>query len=85
MSKEITKGDIITLNDKRKYLVLSKVIYENEVYLYLSSIDNDHILRVCMEKKMNNEDINLIPIVDEKLIIKLKNYFKKDIRDLIGK
>lgn len=85
MSKEITKGDIITLNDKRKYLVLSKVIYENEVYLYLSSIDNDHILRVCMEKKMNNEDISLIPIVDEKLIIKLKNYFKKDIRDLIGK
>ena len=85
MSKEITKGDIITLNDKRKYLVLSKVIYENEVYLYLSSIDNDHILRVCMEKKINNEDISLIPIVDEKLIIKLKNYFKKDIRDLIGK
>ena len=58
---------IITLKNGLKFVVLSKIKYEKENYLYLSSYDND--LQVLFAKV--HDEIRIEPVEDGKLITKL--------------
>ena len=73
----IGKGDLVTLSNDRKYLVLSKVEYEGENYLYLTSSDEPYEIMIVREK--NKLEI----ITDEELIKNLSILFYKDIKDLL--
>lgn len=74
---QIGKGDLVTLNNDRKYLVLSKVEYKGENYLYLTSSDEPYEIMIVKEK------IKLEIITDEELIKNLSILFYKDIKDLL--
>ncbi len=62
----LEKGKIITLENDKKYLILDAFTYNNEQYLYISSLDIRHI---CFVKVTNiNNEIDIKILKDEKLI-----------------
>ena len=62
----LEKGKIITLENDKKYLILDNFTYNNEQYLYISSLDIRHI---CFVKVTNiNNEIDIKVIKDENLI-----------------
>lgn len=68
--------DIIKLKNGLKFIVLDKIVYEGNKYLYLSSYDDDMNIIFA---KFNG---NLIePIDDGNLIIKLMQLVKKDAKN----
>lgn len=69
-------NEIITLKNGLKFVVLSKIDYENEKYLYLCSYDND--LDIIFAKVVDGDKI--LPIEDENLIIELIKNANKDIK-----
>lgn len=79
---QIVKGNIITLSDNKKYLVLSKIDYSNEKYLYLSNLEDPANIKVCREES-ENESLQLVVVTDKKLIKKLFTYFFKDMKTMI--
>lgn len=62
--------DILTLDDKNDYVVVSKINYENKIYYYLVDINNNENLKFCYED--NNE---LVEIEDKELTTKLLPMF----------
>lgn len=64
--------DILTLDDKNDYVVVSKINYENKTYYYLVDINNNENLKFCYED--NNE---LVEIEDKELTTKLLPMFLK--------
>ena len=62
----LEKGNVITLENNKKYLILDNFIYNNEQYLYISSLDTRHI---CFVKVSNiKNEINIHVLKDENLI-----------------
>jgi len=69
----IQKNDILELSDNIKYLVVSKVIYEDNEYFYLVNIvDNSNIKLLKYE---NNELIS----IDNNILDKLLKLFVMDL------
>lgn len=74
------KFDIITLGNKTKLIVLEKIEYEGNVYLYVDKVnDNEtdtygeyHVMRVCegnIVQKETNVDIltNILPLFSKNI------------------
>ena len=66
--------EIITLNNGLKFVVLSKIVFDGEKYLYLSSYDDDMnivFVRMNYDKLEPVEDgdliVNLLKIVQNEL------------------
>jgi len=69
----IQKNDILELSDNVRYLVVSKVIYEDNEYFYLVNIvDNSNIKLLKYE---NNELIS----IDNNILDKLLKLFVMDL------
>lgn len=71
--------DILTLSDGNEYVIVSKITYENKIYLYLVDINNHNNIKICYLD--NNEivivkDNNLIIKIMPLLLKELKNNFK---------
>jgi len=66
--------DILVLSDDNSYVVVSKVIYENNTYYYLIDKDKNENLKFCVEKPENN---SLLEVEDANLIQKLLPLFLK--------
>ena len=66
----IEKKDILTLEDNKEYVVVSKVLYENTNYFYIVDIDNIEFV------KIENDD--LLEIKDKDLATKLIPLFIND-------
>lgn len=74
---KIDKNNILTLSNNIKYLVVSKVIYEDVIYLYLVDIiDNSNIKFVCV----NNDEV--IDVTDELLLDKILKLFMIDLKNI---
>ncbi len=78
----IKKGNIVTLSDNIKYIVLSKVIFENKYYLYLTSIEKEPKIKICSENNENDYPILSI-VTDNELISKLVLLFDNDIQTIL--
>ena len=64
---EIEYQDIITLSDKNKYVVASKISYNNSKYVYLVDIkDNTNVKFAEIEE--NNLLSELDNVIDEELL-----------------
>lgn len=75
----IKRGQAVTLSDNTKYLVLSTVEDEEEnIYLYLTSMDDEHKTMICKE-----ETGKLINIEDEETKSKIMDLFGEDIKDML--
>lgn len=62
----LEKGNVITLENNKNYLILDNFIYNNEQYLYISSLDIRHICFVKVSYADDDVDIHILK--DENLI-----------------
>ena len=46
--------DIITLDNNKEYVVVSKTNYENKTYYFLVDINDNNNIKFCYEKGSNN-------------------------------
>ena len=77
---EINKNDFITLSDNIKYLVVSKVNYQNIEYYYLVDIvDNSNIKFVTFENDevVDVENNGVLDEIFKLMIIDLKENIDK--------
>lgn len=73
--------DVVTLNDNIRYAVVSKVNYENNVYYYLSEIDNLSNIKFLVENKERN---SLVEVEDKELIQKLLPLFVNESKEKLN-
>lgn len=64
--------DIITLSNKHKYLVVSKINYNEEIYYYVADVNNNSDIKFLREKKENN---SLVEVKDKEFIEELLPLF----------
>ena len=72
----LEQGEILTLNDNKKYVVVSSQVLNDENYVYL--IDQDDYTNLMFCKYDNNNGLE--EVIDQDLIEKLMLLFQKDIR-----
>ena len=72
--------DVLTLEDDKKYVVVSKIDYENKVYFYLVGVEE--ITDVKFGYLDNDE---FVEINDKELVTKLLPYFYKDVKNNLPK
>lgn len=73
--------DVVTLNDDIRYAVVSKVNYENNVYYYLTEINNVTNIKFLVENKERN---SLVEVEDKGLIQKLLPLFVKESKEKLN-
>lgn len=73
--------DVVTLNDDIRYAVVSKVNYENNVYYYLTEINNVTNIKFLVENKERN---SLVEVEDKELIQKLLPLFVKESKEKLN-
>lgn len=72
--------DVLTLEDDKKYVVVSKIDYENKVYFYLVGVEE--ITDVKFGYLDNDE---FVEINDKELVTKLLPHFYKDVKNNLPK
>lgn len=77
----IKRGSIVTLNNNVNYLVLSKIKYNDEYFLYLINSDGKNGIKFGHEKEVDG-NLKIYFIHDEKLIKNLLPLFLKDTKEL---
>ena len=70
-------NEVITLKNGLRFVVLSKLDFEGEKYLYLSSYDNCDDLQIIFAKVHDSKKIE--PIEDGMLIVKLMEVVNKEV------
>ena len=69
-------NQVITLKNGLKFVVLSKIDYEEEKYLCLSSYDDN--VNIIFTRIIGNDKI--VPVEDGNLIVNLLEKVKKEIK-----
>lgn len=71
---------IITLEDNKKYVVLSETIYEGKKYFLTASIKEDNTTDTSdvavFQEELEGLDIYVRKVVDSDLMLKLKDLLK---------
>ncbi|MDD2445640.1 MAG: hypothetical protein PHX09_02385 [Clostridia bacterium] len=67
---DIKVEDVITLNDNNKYVIVSKVVFEKNTYLYIVDINNNSKFKIV---ELNKD--KLLDIKEKKLVQKLITLF----------
>ena len=70
--------DVLTLSDNNKYVVVSKVLYDNKNYYYLIDLNNDANVVFCYE-----DGEELVELNDKELTQKLLPLFVNASKDVI--
>lgn len=73
--------DIITLNDNKKYIVVSKTNYKNNIYYFLTEKDNISSIKFLVE---NKEKGSLVEVEDKNLIQKLLPKFVNETKEVLN-
>lgn len=77
----INKKDVLTLGDNNKYVVVSKISFENRFYYYLADINEEKNLMFCYE---DNGD--MVVVKDEEFVKKnLLPLFFEETKDMLPK
>ena len=69
-------GEILTLDNSKKFVVAGTTNYEKNLYCYVAELDNPDNTKIYL---VNNE--NLVQVVDEKLMKELENIFANSLDD----
>ena len=72
----LNKGDILTLDDQKKYIVVSTVTYEEKNYVYLITDDGISNVMICM---FNEQTQELETVTEEDVLKKIIPLLQKDI------
>lgn len=76
---KIEKGDMVTLSDDVEYMVISKIDYQGNTYVYLTTMDEPPKLRFCREEKIN-ESLELNDVTDPELLKTLIQLFNDEFK-----
>lgn len=68
----LERGDLITLNNNKEYIVLDEINFNHKDYLYLITKDGITDVLVCLR-----EDDNLTIVREEELLRNLLDKFKE--------
>lgn len=86
---DIDIKDVITLDDDKEYVVVSKVVYKEETYFYIVDInisnnegESEEGLKIL---KLNKENQKLVEFDDKELIKTLLPLFLKETANHINK
>ena len=71
---EIEIKDVITLSDNNKYVVCSKINYQDENYLYLIDMVDNTNIKFGLENK-HNQQISIIEVENQEFIATLLPLF----------
>lgn len=71
--------DILTLSDKRRYVIASKTNYEEKDYLYLVDLADNKNIKFCY---LDNDEIVIVS--DIKLIEKLLPLLLKEMKSVLN-
>ncbi len=75
---QIEFEDIITLDDKKEYIVVSNINYNEKEYIYIAEIGNPNNAKYAEVEKENSDIyISVIDNTEEKLLNILKPLFLK--------
>lgn len=77
---KLKDGQIITLDDNNKYMVVSAIDYKDKSYVYLIHCEDNSIVRFCTQED-DNGTIKIIDTDDESLNRKLLLLFTKQIHE----
>ena len=77
---DINIKDKITLSNHKKYLVISKITYENKTYYYLLDIETGKEIKICYE---NVEKESMIEVKDSELLQTLFPLFMKKSQEVM--
>ena len=69
-------GEILTLDNNKKFVVAGTTNYENNLYCYVAELDNSDNTKIYLVK----ED-NLVQVVDENLIEELEKILATNFAD----
>ena len=75
--------DLITLSDGNKYVVCSKVNYQEKNYLYLIDIDNIENIKFGIVKQRENKKF-ITEIKNDELIRQLLSLFYNEAKHIIN-
>ena len=75
---DINTRDTIVLSDNNKYLVVSKINYNDNIYYYLIDEKNNENIKFCCEKFETN---SFIEVENENLIKNLLPLFANATKD----
>ena len=70
----LKEGNILTLSNKQKYVVIYTTTYKNDEYCYIINKEDDNDSMVC--KILPNESVEIV--TDEKMINIFLQLFTKD-------
>lgn len=70
----LKKGNIVTLSNKQKYVVVYVTTYKNQEYCYIINEEDDNDSMIC--KILPNESVEIV--TDEKIINIFLQLFTKD-------
>ncbi len=73
--------DVVTLSDDIRYVVASKTTYENNIYYYLTEIENLSNIKFLVENKERN---SLVEVEDKALIQKLLPLFVNASKEILN-
>ncbi len=74
--------DIVTLNDEKNYVVVSKIDYDDDTYYYLTDIDDNVNTKFVVQNKERSE--SLLEVKDAELLQKLFPMFLKKTKESIN-
>ena len=69
-------GEILTLDNSKKFVVAGTTNYENNLYCYVAELDNPNNTKIYLVKENN-----LVQVVDENLIEELESIFVSNFAD----
>ena len=70
--------DILTLSDKKEYVVVSKILYENKTYLFLIDLNDEMNIKICY---LNDDEV--IETRDKELNTKLLPLFVEETKKIV--
>ncbi len=73
--------DVVTLSDNIRYVVASKTNYENNIYYYLTEIENLSNIKFLVENKERN---SLVEVENKELIQKLLPLFVNESKEKLN-
>lgn len=73
--------DTITLNDDNKYVVVSKIDYDDDTYYYLTDINNNENTKFLVQNRYKQE--SLLEVEDIELLQKLFPMFLSKTKEIM--
>ena len=74
--------DIITVSDEKNYVVVSKIDYDEDIYYYLTDVDDNVNTKFLVQNKERSE--SLLEVKDAELLQKLFPMFLKKTKESIN-